>query len=108
MGDICTKAGLNYEIKGQYVLVTRNNKLIKGGLGNNHVTGRVIDETGEPMIGREALSDTMEDIIVDTAGAFVVSLLGFISLKLGRPLETIRAKKRNTDNADNYREHFLS
>ena len=99
MGDICTKAGLNYEIKGQYVLVTRNNKLIKGGLGNNHVTGRVIDETGEPMIGREALSDTMEDIIVDTAGAFVVSLLGFISLKLGRPLETIRAKKRNTDNA---------
>lgn len=56
-------------------------------------------ETGEPMIGREALSDTMEDIIVDTAGAFVVSLLGFISLKLGRPLKTIRAKERNTDNA---------
>ncbi len=56
-------------------------------------------ETGEPMIGREALSDTMEDIIVDTVGAFVVSLLGFISLKLGRPLETIRAKKRHTDDA---------
>ena len=51
LGDICSKAGLNYEIKGQYVLVTRQSKLVKGGIGSNHVTGRVIDETGEPMVG---------------------------------------------------------
>ena len=38
-------------------------------------------ENGELLIGRYALSDTMKDLIVDAAGAFVVSALGFISLK---------------------------
>ena len=36
---------------------------------------------GAAMVGREALCDTMIDLIVDTAGAFVVSVAGYISLK---------------------------
>ena len=40
-------------------------------------------ESGENLIGRSALADTMKDLIVDCVGAFVVSLVGFISLKKG-------------------------
>ena len=38
-------------------------------------------ETGEPMVGRLALQDTMKDLIVDAVGAFFVSVGGYISLK---------------------------
>lgn len=38
-------------------------------------------ENGELLVGREALSDTMEDLIVDFLGAFVVCTIGYISLK---------------------------
>jgi hypothetical protein len=38
-------------------------------------------ESGEQLIGRAALADTMEDLIVDMAGAFVMSVIGYISLK---------------------------
>jgi len=33
------------------------------------------------LIGRNALIDTMKDLIVDGIGAFVISIIGFISLK---------------------------
>jgi len=33
------------------------------------------------LIGRNALSDTMKDLIVDGIGAFVISVIGYISLK---------------------------
>lgn len=33
------------------------------------------------LIGREALSDTMMDLIVDTVSAFFISLYGYIQLK---------------------------
>ena len=36
---------------------------------------------GTELIGRDALQDTMEDLIVDTLGAFVASGIGYISLK---------------------------
>lgn len=36
---------------------------------------------GWSLFGREALSDTMEDLIVDSIGAFVMCLIGYISLK---------------------------
>ncbi len=39
-------------------------------------------ESGEQLIGHEALRDTMSDIIVDCCGAFVASFIGFLSLKL--------------------------
>lgn len=36
---------------------------------------------GEPFLGQAALLDTMKDLIVDTIGALVISVAGFISLK---------------------------
>lgn len=38
-------------------------------------------EDGSALIGREALADTMEDIIVDCIGALAASLSGYMSLK---------------------------
>lgn len=38
-------------------------------------------EGGVDMVGRAALADTMTDLIVDSIGAFAVSLVGYISLK---------------------------
>lgn len=38
-------------------------------------------ENGQLLVGRQALADTMKDIIVDCSGAFVVSVIGYISLK---------------------------
>jgi uncharacterized membrane protein YjdF len=36
---------------------------------------------GTPRIGRDALSDTMKDLIVDSLGALATSITGYISLK---------------------------
>ena len=38
-------------------------------------------ESGELLIGQEALLDTMKDLIVDALGALTMSVIGFISLK---------------------------
>ena len=38
-------------------------------------------ENGEQLVGQAALADTMKDLIVDMAGAFVMSVIGYISLK---------------------------
>lgn len=38
-------------------------------------------EDGTALIGREALNDTMQDLITDAFGALFTSLIGFISLK---------------------------
>ena len=38
-------------------------------------------ETGTLLVGREALEDTMFDILINTAGAIVMSTIGYISLK---------------------------
>ena len=38
-------------------------------------------ESGEALIGRAALVDTMKDLIVDALGAFIMSIIGYISLK---------------------------
>ncbi len=38
-------------------------------------------EGGINLIGRDALSDTMQDLIVDSIGAFTMSFIGYISLK---------------------------
>lgn len=38
-------------------------------------------ETGQPLVGRAALEDTMEDLIVDMVGAFIMTTVGYISLK---------------------------
>jgi uncharacterized membrane protein YjdF len=38
-------------------------------------------EDGTELIGKEALTDTMEDIIVDAIGACSASIIGYISIK---------------------------
>lgn len=38
-------------------------------------------ETGVALIGRNALMDTMKDLLVDSIGAFVASVIGYVSLK---------------------------
>lgn len=38
-------------------------------------------ENGTKLVGRAALQDTMKDLIVDCLGAFVMAVLGYISLK---------------------------
>ena len=37
-----------------------------------------------PLVGREALADTMEDLIIDLTGAVAVAILGYISIKHGK------------------------
>ena len=51
-------------------------------------------EDGIALIGREALSDTMTDLFVDALGAFIMSVIGYISLKYNTPLiNTLRFRK---------------
>lgn len=38
-------------------------------------------EDGTQLVGRAALADTMEDLIVDSIGAYVMATIGYISLK---------------------------
>ncbi len=38
-------------------------------------------EGGEPLIGAAALADTMKDLIVDSIGALVMAVIGYVSLK---------------------------
>ena len=38
-------------------------------------------ESGESLVGRAALMDTMKDLLVDTLGALVMAVIGYISIK---------------------------
>lgn len=38
-------------------------------------------QDGTPLVGRDAVADTMHDLIIDTIGAGIISVLGYISLK---------------------------
>lgn len=52
-------------------------------------------ENGTPLVGRNALQDTMKDLIVDMIGAFVISLMGYIALKNKKKwLENFELKRR--------------
>lgn len=52
--------------------------------------------TGEQLIGQAALMDTMKDLIVDAIGAFVISVVGYISLKYDKGwLERFRVRQGN-------------
>lgn len=52
-------------------------------------------EDGTQLIGRIALSDTMKDLIVDCVGAFVMSVIGYISLKYKKGwLEQLQLKRK--------------
>lgn len=53
--------------------------LVDGLLGLN--MQKFALENGTELLGRAAVTDTMEDLIVDSIGAFVMSVIGYISLK---------------------------
>ena len=55
-------------------------------------------EDGTQFIGREALSDTMHDLMVDCLGAFVATFGGYIAMKIDKKwLRNMQLKKENTD-----------
>ncbi len=57
-------------------------------------------ESGEQLMGRAALQDTMKDLIVDCLGAFIMALVGYISLKYKTGFIeklTLRKKKNHHD-----------
>ena len=45
---------------------------------------KYMTDAGEILVGREALADTMEDIISDALAALVVSVVGYLSIKRRR------------------------
>lgn len=53
-------------------------------------------ENGTMHIGRQALTDTMKDLIVDAIGALVISAVGYISLKYKKGwVEKMQIKKKD-------------
>ncbi|MEA5054989.1 MAG: hypothetical protein VB093_16305 [Propionicimonas sp.] len=52
---------------------------IDGLFGTN--MQKVITDTGEVLVGRAALLDTMTDLILDTTAAALVALIGYINLR---------------------------
>lgn len=69
--------------------------LADGVLGTN--MQKFALEDGTNLIGRVAVMDTMKDIIVDAVGAFVISVIGYISLKYEKgwieKLQIVRVKR---------------
>ncbi len=56
------------------------------------------------LVGREALEDTMNDIIVDTVGAVIISVIGYISLKKSKGWLNafkVTAEKPNAERRNN-------
>ncbi len=52
-------------------------------------------EDGTLFVGQAALADTMKDLIVDTVGAFAMSVIGYISLKFKKGwVENLLVKRR--------------
>ncbi len=52
---------------------------IDGLFGTN--MQKFVTDTGEVLIGREALRDTMEDLITDAIAALMVTLIGYLGLR---------------------------
>ena len=64
-------------------------------------------EDGTALIGREALNDTMQDLITDAFGALFTSLIGFISLKYKKGwVEKVLLKRKPP--LDSGKDHTLS
>ncbi len=65
-----------------------------GILGTNMQKFKLQNKT--VLVGRDALKDTMEDLIVDFIGAFTASGIGYISLKYKKGwLESLKIKIKN-------------
>lgn len=58
-------------------------------------------ESGENLVGRAALGDTMKDLIVDALGAGVISVIGYISLKFKKGwIEKLLLKFKKDEKTD--------
>lgn len=68
-----------------------------GVLGTNMQKFKLKDST--ELVGREALEDTMEDLMVDVSGAFIASGVGYVSLKYKKGwIDDLRIKIRSKKN----------
>ena len=56
--------------------------VVDGVLGTNMQKFALVN--GSLLTGREALIDTMQDLMVDGIGAFIISFIGYISLKYNK------------------------
>ncbi len=58
---------------------------------------KYMTESGGILSGRAALADTMEDMIVDAAGALVMSLAGYFSIKWKKPRKNEIAERNGEE-----------
>ncbi len=55
--------------------------IIDGAFGTD--MQKFVTETGETLVGREALTDTMGDLVTDALAALAVTLVGYVGLRRG-------------------------
>ena len=60
--------------------------------------------TLEPFVGREALKDTMKDLILDTIGATIFAVIGYFALKRGKNIFKSFEIVKNTETSDKNRQ----
>ncbi len=112
LSDMCTKAGLDYRVFGRQVTIFPKGKTPKNLGAAKIVTGKVVDETGEPLTGASiVLKGTNEGIVTDLDGNFQlpaikgqeleISYVGFapITVRVGDgPLNITLAESTNNLN----------
>ena len=63
------------------------------------VSGSSYSKDGVMLVGHEALRDTMEDFMLDGIGGLIISVIGYINLKKGKP-GFVNAELRKVDEED--------
>ena len=66
---------------------------IDGLFGTN--MQKFLTDTGEALVGREALADTMEDLITDAVAALAVTLIGYLALRRSEKSSLPTASQRS-------------
>ncbi len=73
LSELCSSTGLDYKISGRQVTISASAKTGKGMENNKTVTGVIVDENGEPMIGATVkLKDSNEIVSTDLDGRFSI------------------------------------
>ncbi len=74
LAELCNKAGLNYKISGRQVTISTGNAKAATPTSAAKVTGQILDENGDPMIGATVkLKGTNETAVTDLDGNFSIS-----------------------------------